>query len=508
METQLRNKFKKTSISVFVLVLLALLMPISAQAAKLPVKKETIGIGCTTQIELTKKNTKATYTYKSSNKKVATVSKTGKITGISDGKAKVTIKETLNKKTSTVGTFSITVKKASVYDDYKEYPESICTQPSYVVSEGWTYLVDDYIQYKNPKATYSWKSGDTSLLKITKQGKITDVKKNKNATVKLYIKENFNKKTRTVGYILVELTSPKCSLNKQTKEIAIGETFNLLQTIYSGKYLLYTSSKSTAPKDVNKLVENGNIDTDESVDMIMEDDIWTGNMKGVKFGKTYVFLYMYDYDKQKFTDMFSKFTINVKEFPKLTSLMLSNEFYGEDDTKEPIVIEVGDDSNQEIYGTPYNYTGNITVTSSNSEVADVRYIKSSDEVNADSLPLFGTVVIEGKKAGTTTINVKGKGDSLSFDVEVKAKYLRSGESSDASASIYTENFDKEKISWKTSSSLLQIESSTSNIGWNENNHHKFFFSYNVGEVKEPSEEEIAIYYDNKLIKKFIVNLIE
>ena len=88
----------------------------SAQAAKkasLKTKKITVKAGKTKKIVIKGKVKKATYSFKSKNKKVATVSKAGLVKGKKAGKTTVTVTQTLKKKKSTIGKVTVTVKKAS-----------------------------------------------------------------------------------------------------------------------------------------------------------------------------------------------------------------------------------------------------------------------------------------------------------------------------------------------------------------------------------------------------------
>lgn len=84
----------------------------ASAAVKLATKSIKLTVDQTSKIVIKNKVKKATYTFKSSDKEVATVSKTGVVTGISEGTAKVTVSCKLNKKVSKVGTVKITVEAA------------------------------------------------------------------------------------------------------------------------------------------------------------------------------------------------------------------------------------------------------------------------------------------------------------------------------------------------------------------------------------------------------------
>lgn len=88
----------------------------SVATTALTKKSEIIGINETYTIPIKNKNSKAIYTYKSSKTSVAKVSTKGKITGISAGKAKITVVQKLSGKTTTVGTFTVTVENQTDFD--------------------------------------------------------------------------------------------------------------------------------------------------------------------------------------------------------------------------------------------------------------------------------------------------------------------------------------------------------------------------------------------------------
>lgn len=75
-------------------------------------KKVTMNTGQKKSIKLKNKKKKAKYLFQSSKTKIVKVSKKGVMTAVKAGKAKVTVKERLGKKTKKIGTVSVTVKKA------------------------------------------------------------------------------------------------------------------------------------------------------------------------------------------------------------------------------------------------------------------------------------------------------------------------------------------------------------------------------------------------------------
>lgn len=75
----------------------------------------TIKIGKTTKIEINNKKAKATYSFKSSSTKIATVTKAGTVTGKSAGTATIAVTETYKKMKTEVGKFTVTVQPTLDY---------------------------------------------------------------------------------------------------------------------------------------------------------------------------------------------------------------------------------------------------------------------------------------------------------------------------------------------------------------------------------------------------------
>lgn len=76
-------------------------------------KRVTMNTGQKKSIKLKNKKKKAKYLFQSSKTKIVKVSKKGVMTAEKAGKAKITVKEKLGKKTKKIGTVSVTVKKAA-----------------------------------------------------------------------------------------------------------------------------------------------------------------------------------------------------------------------------------------------------------------------------------------------------------------------------------------------------------------------------------------------------------
>lgn len=114
----MRNKCKVLSLTLIASMLLSpCIVDVQAKKAKktkkatVSVKKLSLKVGQSKKISIKKKNKKAKYTFSSSKKAVATVSKKGKVKAVKQGTAKITVKEKYKKKTRKVGTVVVKVTK-------------------------------------------------------------------------------------------------------------------------------------------------------------------------------------------------------------------------------------------------------------------------------------------------------------------------------------------------------------------------------------------------------------
>ena len=81
----------------------------AAKKAKLKTKNIKIVVGQKKKITFKKKIKKAKFSYKSKDKKIATVTKKGKITGKKAGKTTIYVKQKIGKKYKKVGNVKVTV---------------------------------------------------------------------------------------------------------------------------------------------------------------------------------------------------------------------------------------------------------------------------------------------------------------------------------------------------------------------------------------------------------------
>lgn len=348
-------------------------------------KEVTISIGKQdySNIEMQNTNSKAKYTYASSDKKIVTVDKNGILTGVKAGTAKITVKQTLNKKTTTVGTLKVIVTKSKTSSDVKTIALG---KDIYKNGEYGRYSLG-YIEYEIPNATYTYYSNDNSRLVIKKDGTIVEAKKAGKVTVT--VKETYKKKTRTVGKLTVDIKKP--GLSVKSLDITIGEGFYPSYYIenYNSVYLVSTSDNDEDDtNNVLKFVSN-------------EYDEWTGEVEGVLEGSETVTLYMGTEKKEE--NLIGSFTVNVTRLPA-TDIILSADEYDLYDEYETLYLTVEPDN---CYETPI-------ITSSDDSIVSVDTKSLTNDYKPNNWKLY----IYFKKAGKATLSIKVGSLTKEFEVTV------------------------------------------------------------------------------------------
>ncbi|MHB8131888.1 MAG: polysaccharide deacetylase family protein [Mobilitalea sp.] len=85
----------------------------ASAAAKLKATSLKLTVNQTSKIVINGKSKLTTYTFKSSDTKIATVNKTGVVKGVKAGTATITVNSTINKKVSKVGSVKVTISQAA-----------------------------------------------------------------------------------------------------------------------------------------------------------------------------------------------------------------------------------------------------------------------------------------------------------------------------------------------------------------------------------------------------------
>lgn len=439
-------------ITAFTFVITLFLSSLPAHAAKttLSNKSTAISIQGTQDLSyyLNDANSNAKYTYTSSNKKIATVTKDGIVKGIKAGKAKVKIKQTLKKKTTTVGTVTVNVMKATISpyaDTDAEMIHELVNQPGYFRS---TYKdpanctvirPENYLDYTNIKAVYKIYSQDTKKLSLTSYGVVKNT--SGTGTVKLTIKETYKKKTRTVGTIKIKISNP--SLYKETKDSKIIVGNSALFRIFCGKFGIVLTETAEPLSDVNEInaaVHDGYEPFDD--DAVLKYEGFADFHNGITFqgkspGNRYIHFYMYDFAKKQYTTLIDSAFLSVTDIPNAESVYMDfqkDTDYDPDyyNTEDGLQVSCYSSRSYSITTEPYNYTGDFEVTSSDESVVTA-FAQRSSYGDAS-----GKLYLTYLNPGTSTITVKANGAETSFKVTVAPRTIWSDDEYDLGAYFLAE----------------------------------------------------------------------
>lgn len=129
---------------------------VNVVGSKLLKKKLDVPIGALCEVLIDCKNTKATYTYKSSNTKIAKVNKGGFITGLKEGITYISVTETYKKVTNKLGYIKVTVSGSYINPDVNSH--------EFPINSSHNLMSFANIYNQNYEAIYTCKSADTSII--------------------------------------------------------------------------------------------------------------------------------------------------------------------------------------------------------------------------------------------------------------------------------------------------------------------------------------------------------
>ena len=196
---------------------------------------------CNLTATLTPNNSVTYCTWTSSDKTIATVTSTGKVTAKKVGKVTITVKTSNGKTANCV----ITVKKA---------PDSIAlNKTSATLGVKQTCNLTVALSPDNSATYCSWSSSDKTIATVTSTGKVTAKKV---GTVTIMVKAS-NGKTATC-IITVKKAPTDIALNKTATTIKVGQTETLKATLTPSNSVTYcnwsSSDKTIATVNANGVV--------------------------------------------------------------------------------------------------------------------------------------------------------------------------------------------------------------------------------------------------------------
>lgn len=319
---------------------------INVVGPKLEIKTIDVGLNSQTYTPINYMNYKAVYTYKSSDTKIATVDEYGCITGVKYGKATISVTEKYKGKTVKVGSFTANIVSGKLAAKEMEVPVS---------SYGYSQI---YINCRNSKATYKFKSADTKIATVDKEGYVTGIKK---GTATISVTETYNKKTVKIGSVKVKVVGASINQSSEAIDIGINST-NYLTSIISIKNMNYEATYTCTSAD-NSIVWAGT-----------EENSWGSSdfhIKGISLGTTIITVYEeYKDTKQKVGTV----NITVKEIP-VTDLILFDELLVYVDGVPTITYYLdyssGDYLNYYYYTMPFDTSTPVTYANSDETVVTI-----------------------------------------------------------------------------------------------------------------------------------------
>jgi hypothetical protein len=167
----LRNILAKFLVLAMVLTLVGVASPnTTVQAAAKPVISKTTGsvlVGKKLDLDVKNQVKGATYTWKSSNTKIATVDKKGVVTGKKKGTATIAV---------TVKTSKVTYKLTSKVTVRTPATSVAVSNKVTALNAGQSYTLKTTIKPATSNDVITWKSSDAKVIKVDAKGKLTAVK--------------------------------------------------------------------------------------------------------------------------------------------------------------------------------------------------------------------------------------------------------------------------------------------------------------------------------------------
>lgn len=494
---------------------------------------EPLGLNETCSIKIRNGKSKAKYTYSSSNKQVATVSKKGVITAKKIGKTNITVKETYKGKTKKLGTFSEEVKDVTLKKSPK-YVWQVSSQTGYWNSkegkkEGKKYFgVEEFLSYPNAKATYKVYSSAPSVLKLSTDGTIQDAKGEGEVTITF--KETYQKKTRDICSIQAKVSKPV--LKKEKIDLEEGDFFFPDGCIGNGNDYVFVlkkeiTSEEEMKKDWDKLAkmkEKGEkipLLKDDILDNKIEDS--ENIITAQKAGTRYLYYGVKNYEKNTYETLgYIVVTVADVGIAKKVSMMwehnaeiydretgkwhLKEDSYNPDTEYE---MEAGEDVFFNVYTEPYRYTGELTVEIEDTDIVSSENVfRNKLEGEKSRWDINGVFVLHAKKPGVTRVTVHANGASNTFKVNVyEARTYKTNQMS--SLTFYSVLDQKDMVEkkgqkgWKFESSNTEIVTIRDYSGGECVNTGTSQGMLRADAYFDTHEKEgettISAYYNNKLV---------
>jgi len=317
--------------------------------AQINQKEKEIGLSSYNTITLNYTKEMATYQYKSSDVEVASVNEYGYIKGLKYGKATISVTETYKGKTIKIGTCAVTVIKSKlavkelevpIYEDAYDSVPLLC----------W-----------NEKATYTYKSSDSKVVKIDKNGLFSGLKKGK-ATIT--VTETYKKVKRKLGSVTINVVLSSIDPNSKAVIVGVNSSTDFLDMIDEYYNTIPILNKN---QYANHICESEN---SSIVSVEVDNSDWEPKLvvKGAGIGTTTLTVYEEYKGKKRIVGTIA---IEVKEFPVTDFIFRLDDTNPEDTVTQTFTLG-RDYSLKYSYGIrPINTTTPIIFTSSDETIATV-----------------------------------------------------------------------------------------------------------------------------------------
>lgn len=222
-------------------------------------KKVTI----TTTVKVTpNKKANKKVTYKSANKKIATVSSKGVIKGVKAGKTKITITSKKNSKKKT--TMKVVVKKAAV-------KKVKLNATSFNLSPGATKTLKATVSpTKNVSKKIVWTSSNKKVATVTSKGVVKGIKEGK-VTITAKATDGSNKKAKATVTVGAGIASVSVPTSRVVRVVLSGA-----KTLKASDFVIQTKSSPSSTRYITVPVESVSTKDNKVYDVKLEGSIYSG----------------------------------------------------------------------------------------------------------------------------------------------------------------------------------------------------------------------------------------
>lgn len=317
----------------------------------------------------------AVYKYTSADSDIASVDDNGAVTGYKLGKTTVTLTETYKGKTTKIGTLPVHVVKAKLDAKVQELP----------ISNNSSDMIN--IKYSNSEAVYKYRSSNSKIVRIDQSGYMTGLKE---GTAKISVTEVYNKKSRALGTVTVNVKTALIIADRSDISIPINSSnyfFNIIEVNNANWDAQYTC-----------------VSADNSIVSVGYEKNFYGEknfmIKGLSLGETSLTVYE-EYKGVK--KNIGTLHVTVKEFP-IVKLAFEPDYFDNVNGVLSKTFYIGTDYSPSSIKNlltirPYNTSNPISFTSSDEKVIKIDeygYVVPVSEGSATITVTCGNLTVQMK----------------------------------------------------------------------------------------------------------------